>query len=65
MCIRDSLYSVQTLQESEILKQKCLNLQNVLQDEGKLGECDIDGNHVLRSLHTVSYTHLDVYKRQG
>ena len=52
--------NMQTLPESEILKQKCLNLQNVLQDEDKLGESDIDGNHLFEELK-----HLGVYLKKS
>ena len=54
------LYNMQTLPESEILKQKYLNLQKVLQDEDKLGESDIDGNRLFEELK-----HLGVFLKNS
>ena len=50
MCIRDSLY---TYQMSEIIR-----------DEIQQG-VEIDGETQEFAFDPVSYTHLDVYKRQG
>ena len=56
MCIRDSTYLALKLSSSVVFMQP-----NV----AAMGKIDLDDtDHVVASANPVSYTHLDVYKRQ-
>ena len=59
MCIRDSAYTAQLDQTAFVVSE--LNYDATLRNLELIGEA---ATHIPDAVRAVSYTHLDVYKRQ-
>ena len=65
MCIRDSLNTIQASSRSLLaLVEDVLDISAIEAGKLKLHEADFSLREVVDGIGPVSYTHLDVYKRQ-
>ena len=66
MCIRDRIYSIEQLKEMFCVADKYERINDFMRKVVEAAKKELDGVSPYTFEYTpVSYTHLDVYKRQG